>query len=207
MQQRAKREDAKQKEHTGEEARNVKRQTGTQSIIVKCVAQVASPAKRFLAACNRGSRLALRHCSNLATVINDLGRMRRCLSCQDSRNFGVSLSLRFLSIVVLELGTPAESCVVQAEMGLRHCGYCACMCVLIGMRERPAGAEPRKASRVWGLTSNGENDQRHIICAEFAKIGPMTLFRLDLLQCRPHGTGNKTTSYLLIREKSIGNVS
>lgn len=74
------------------------------------------------------------------------------------------------------------------------------------MRERSAGAEPQKASGVWGLTLNGKNDLRHIICAEFAKTLPMTLLRPDLLLYQPHVTGDETTSYSPIRETCHGNV-
>ena len=161
------------------------------------------PLQRVPSGLQQGSRLALRHCSNLATVINDLGRMRRCLSCQDRRNFGVPLSLRFCLIVVPKVASPAEICVIQANMGL----WTMFMHVCFGRNAGEVGwGRASKRLRSVGSHLNGKNDQRHIICAEFAKTLPMTLCRLDLLPCQPHVTGDETTSYLLIHETSNGNV-
>ena len=74
-------------------------------------------------------------------------------------------------------------------MGLGHVHACNLMCVLLGSC-RNAGeigwGRASKSLRSVGSHLNGKNDQRHTICAEFAKNQSMTLLRPDLLRYQPH---------------------
>lgn len=67
--------------------------------------------------------MASRHCSNLATAINDLGDAT-VFEPPRKLQFRVPAVFEILSVVAPKDAILAEFCVVQAEMGLRHVHAC-----------------------------------------------------------------------------------